>query len=98
MALPSVQWGRVLDMSLHQLVVLIYLGVVASGLGFFLFNAGARRTDIGTLAVFNNLKIPLAILASGLVFREAVDWPRLALGVAVIACALGLNGLAGTPS
>ena len=95
-ALPSVQWDRVLGMSLHQLVVLIYLGVVASGLGFFLFNAGARRTDIGTLAVFNNMKIPLAILASGLVFREAVDWPRLALGGAVIACALGLNGLAGT--
>ena len=95
-ALPSIQWDQVLDMSLHQLLVLIYLGVVASGLGFFLFNAGARRTDIGTLAVFNNMKIPLAILASGLVFREAVDWPRLALGGAVIACALGLNGLAGT--
>jgi drug/metabolite transporter (DMT)-like permease len=98
MALPSVQWDGVLDMSLYQLMVLIYLGVVASGLGFFLFNAGARRTDIGTLAIFNNMKIPLAILASGLVFREAVDWPRLALGGAVIACALGLNGLAGPHS
>ena len=97
-ALPSVQWGRVLGMSLHQLAVLIYLGVVASGLGFFLFNAGARRTDIGTLAVFNNMKIPLAILASGLVFREAVDWSRLVVGGAVIACALGLNGLVGTHS
>jgi hypothetical protein len=39
------------------------------------------------------MKIPLAILASGLVFREAVDWPRLALGGTVIACALGLNSL-----
>jgi drug/metabolite transporter (DMT)-like permease len=97
-AMPSVQWDRVISMSLHQLVVLTYLGVVASGLGFFLFNAGARRTDIGTLAIFNNMKIPLAILASGLVFQEAVDWPRLALGGAVIACALGLNGLAGTRS
>ena len=97
-AMPSVQWDRVISMSLHQLVVLTYLGVVASGLGFFLFNAGARRTDIGTLAIFNNMKIPLAILASGLVFREAVDWPRLALGGAIIACALGLNGLAGTHS
>jgi len=96
--MPSVQWDRVISMSLHQLVVLTYLGVVASGLGFFLFNAGARRTDIGTLAIFNNMKIPLAILASGLVFQEAVDWPRLALGGAVIACALGLNGLAGTRS
>ncbi len=98
MAAQSVPWDRVHDMSLHQLGVLLYLGVVASGLGFFLFNAGARRTDIGTLAIFNNMKIPLAILASGLVFHEAVDWPRLALGGAVIACALGLNGLAGTHS
>ncbi len=95
MAAPSFQWDQVLGMNRQQLAVLVYLGVVASGLGFFLFNAGARRTDIGTLAIFNNLKIPLAILASGLVFREAVDWPRLAAGGAVIACALGLNGRPG---
>jgi drug/metabolite transporter (DMT)-like permease len=95
MAAPSLQWDRVRGMGLQQLAVLVYLGVVASGLGFFLFNAGARRTDIGTLAIFNNLKIPLAILASGLVFREAVDWPRLAAGGAVIACAYGWNGLSG---
>lgn len=94
-AAPSISWDRVAAMDLRQGAVLLYLGVVASGLGFFLFNAGARRTDIGTLAIFNNMKIPLAILASGLVFREAVDWPRLAAGGAVIACALGLNHVAG---
>lgn len=94
-AAPSISWDQVAAMDLRQGAVLLYLGVVASGLGFFLFNAGARRTDIGTLAIFNNMKIPLAILASGLVFREAVDWPRLAAGGAVIACALGLNHVAG---
>jgi len=97
MAAPSVQWDQVIHMSLHQLGVLLYLGTVASGLGFFLFNAGARRTDIGSLAIFNNMKVPLAILASGLVFREAVDWPRLALGGAILAGALGLNGLGTRP-
>ena len=94
-AAPSIAWGKVLHMSPAQMGVLLYLGVVASGLGFFLFNAGARRTDIGTLAIFNNMKIPLAILAAGFVFREPVDWPRLAVGGAVIACALGLNRLSG---
>lgn len=94
-ACPSVAWERVFQMNAMQVGVLLYLGVVASGLGFFLFNAGARRTDIGTLAVFNNVKIPLAILASGWVFHEAVDWPRLALGGAVLACALGLNRMSG---
>ena len=91
LAVPSVPWSRVAAMGFRSWAVLVYLGVVASGLGFFLFNAGARRTDIGTLAAFNNLKIPLAILASGLVFHEAVDWPRLAAGGAVLALALGLN-------
>jgi len=95
MAAPSIRWDAVLGMSARQMAILLYLGGVASGLGFFLFNAGARRTDIGTLAIFNNLKIPLAILAAGLIFRETVDWMRLALGGAVIACAFGLNRLTG---
>lgn len=98
MAAPSIPWAKLAAMGPRQWVVLVYLGAVASGLGFFLFNAGARRTDVGTLAIFNIMKIPLAILASGLVFREAVDWPRLAAGGAVIACALGLNGFSGARS
>lgn len=95
LAAPWIQWHQVFTLSLRQAAVLAYLGAVASGLGFFLFNAGARRTDIGTLAIFNNVKIPLAILASGLVFREAIDWPRLILGGVVLASALALNGFPG---
>lgn len=74
-----------------QWVVLLYLGLIASGVGFFLFNAGARRADVGTLAIFNNVKVPLAVLASVLVFGDPANWWRLALGGAVIALALGLN-------
>lgn len=95
MAAPSVPWDKVLAMDLKQMATLFYLGAVASGMGFFLFNAGARRTDIGTLAIFNNMKIPLAILASGLVFGDPVDWLRLAVGGLVIAAALGLNAAMG---
>ncbi|MBK8571032.1 MAG: EamA family transporter [Holophagaceae bacterium] len=94
-AAPSISWDKVLAMTFRQGMVLVYLGAVASGLGFFLFNAGARRTDLGTLAIFNNVKIPLAILASGLVFRETIDWPRLVLGGSVIVLALALNGFSG---
>jgi drug/metabolite transporter (DMT)-like permease len=92
MALPAVRWDLVSAMTPGQLGILLYLGIVASGVGFFLFNAGARRTDVGTLAIFNNAKIPLAILASALVFHDSVDWVRLAAGGGVIAAALGLNG------
>jgi drug/metabolite transporter (DMT)-like permease len=74
-----------------QAAILAYLGIVASGVGFFLFNAGARRVDLGTLAIFNNAKVPLAVLASAFLFHEKVDWLRLGAGGAVIAGALGLN-------
>jgi drug/metabolite transporter (DMT)-like permease len=94
MAAPTVQWARVWAMTWTQGWTLLYLGVVASGVGFFLFNAGARRTDIGTLAVTNNAKVPLGVLAAGLVFHEKVDWPRLAAGGLVIAGALALNEVA----
>jgi drug/metabolite transporter (DMT)-like permease len=97
-AAPSFQWNQLASLTARQLAVLLYLGLVASGLGFFLFNAGARRTDIGTLALCNNLKIPLAILAAGIVFRETVDWPRLALGGAVLVGAFAWNGSLGIRS
>jgi len=90
-ALPATSWGQVARMTWGQMGILAYLGVVASGLGFLMFNAGARRTDVGTLAICNNVKVPMAILAAALVFGEKVDWPRLAAGGMVIAAALGLN-------
>jgi drug/metabolite transporter (DMT)-like permease len=82
------------ELTLRQGGILLYLGVIASGLGFFLWNLGARRTGAGALAVFNNLKIPLGILVSVLVFREAAAWPRLAAGGALMALALCVNARA----
>ena len=39
----------------------VYLGLVPSGLAFFLWNVGATRVGVGALAVMNNLKVPLAV-------------------------------------
>lgn len=72
-------------------LVLAYLGAVASGLGFFLWNAGARRVNAGTLAVFNNLKVPLAVAVSLVVFGERTDNVRLVLGGGVVLFALWGN-------
>jgi drug/metabolite transporter (DMT)-like permease len=69
-------------------LVLLYLGLVASGIGFFLWNVGATRVRPGTLAVLNNLKIPLAVLVSLLVFGETADLPRLATGGALLLAGL----------
>ncbi|TVR53846.1 MAG: EamA family transporter [Puniceicoccaceae bacterium] len=68
------------DLATAQWLVLVYLGVIASGAGFFLWNYGATQVNAGTLAAMNNIKIPLAILVSLLVFGEEADWSRLLLG------------------
>lgn len=77
------------DFTGEQWGVLLYLGAVATGLGFYGWNVGATRVDTATLAVFNNLKIPLAILVSLTLFGETLADPvRFVLGSAVIAFAL----------
>ena len=73
-----------------QTGILVYLGVVASGLGFFLWNRGATQVSPGTLAAMNNAKVPLAVASSLLLFGEQVDLPRLLLGGAVLAVAVWL--------
>lgn len=82
-----------LAINVKQAGILLYLGVIASGLGFFFWNIGARRVSSGTLAVFNNLKIPLGILVSVLFFGETADWPRLLGGGALLALALTANAI-----
>jgi len=79
--------------SLQQVYVLIYLGIIASGIGFFLWNYGARKTNTGALAIFNNLKIPLAIAVSIVFFNETADYFTLLLGGIIVLLALMINQL-----
>ena len=78
-------------LTLSQALTLLYLGAIASGLGFFLWNVGARQASAGAQAVFNNLKIPLAIAVSLLFFGEQANTINLLLGGLVVAGALLLN-------
>ena len=71
-----------------QWAILAYLGVVASGVGFFLWNRGARAVNAGQLAVLNNLKIPLGVAVSLLVFRESAGLATLFAGTLLIGVAL----------
>lgn len=75
-----------------QMLTLLYLGLVPSGLCFFLWNAGARRTSAATLAVMNNAKVPLGMVASLLLFGETADPRRLALGGLLLAAAVVASG------
>ena len=63
-----------------QGLVLVYLGIIASGICFFLWNKGARFVNEGMLAILNNLKIPLGILASLILLGESTDYLRLVVG------------------
>jgi len=77
----------------HQWMVLAYLGILASGLCFFLWNLGARRVNEGTLAVMNNLKIPVGVVASLMILQESTNYLRLLIGCALLAIALWVNKL-----
>ncbi|MBP8997644.1 MAG: EamA family transporter [Anaerolineaceae bacterium] len=80
-----------ISLSVKQILTLIYLGAIASGLSFFLWNIGGRRVNAGTLAIFNDLKIPLAVVVSLLVFGEQANLLRLVIGGIIIIGALILN-------
>ena len=79
------------SISPNQIMVLLYLGGISSGLGFFLWNVGARKVHTGTLAVFNDLKIPLAVTVSLVIFGEKADLLNLIVGGGVVLGALLLN-------
>lgn len=73
-----------------QTLTLLYLGVLASGLGFFLWNIGATRAGAGTVAVMNNAKVPLAVACSLVFFGESADVPRLLASLAILGAAVWL--------
>jgi carboxylate/amino acid/amine transporter len=74
-----------------QWSILTYLGIVASGLGYFAWNKGATMVDIGTLAVANNLLIPAGIVVNVIFWNRDADILRLAIGGGIILLALWVN-------
>lgn len=75
------QWGT-----------LLYLGLIPTALGFYLWNRGAAQVQPGFLASINNLKVPLAVLVSWVVFGESADYLRFGSGLALVALALFVAG------
>ncbi len=59
-----------LEINSDQWKSILYLGFVASGIGFFLWNKGATLSNPGTLAAFNNAVVPLAVICSLFIFGE----------------------------
>jgi carboxylate/amino acid/amine transporter len=80
-----------LTVSTRQWLFLLYLGIVASGICFFLWNLGARKVNEGALAVMNNMKIPIGVVLSLLILRETADYGRLLIGCLLLGAALWVN-------
>ncbi len=77
--LVSTDWDAV-ALSGEQVLTLLYLGVLPSGVGFFLWNLGATRVSEAVLSVMNNVKVPLAVIVSLTIFGEQAELKPLALG------------------
>jgi drug/metabolite transporter (DMT)-like permease len=80
-----------LSLQSHQMLALLYLGLFASGLCFFLWNVGARKVNEGMLAVMNNLKIPIGVVASLVILGESTNYARLLFGCGLFAAALWVD-------
>ena len=82
-----------LEIKPDQWKAILYLGFVASGIGFFLWNKGASKVNPGTLAAFNNAVVPLAVICSLFIFGETSSIGtentfRLAIGSTLIGLAV----------
>ncbi|WP_394128234.1 carboxylate/amino acid/amine transporter [Vibrio hepatarius] len=80
MPTTSTQWG-----------VLIYLGLIASGVGYFAWNKGATMVNAGALAVMNNVLVPAGLIVNILIWNREVDLVPLTIGGAIILLSLWVN-------
>ena len=76
----ALQWG-----------ILIYLGVIASGVGYFMWNKGATMVDSGVLAIMNNVLIPAGLVVNLVIWNRDADLIRLAAGGTVLLLSLLLH-------
>lgn len=76
----AVQWG-----------VLLWMGLFATALGLFWWVKGSVRVDAGTLAVMNELHVPLGLLVNLLIWNRDADLAKIALGGSVILLSLAIN-------
>ena len=74
-----------------QWSVLIWLGVVASGLGYFMWNYGATQVDAGTLGIMNNVHVPAGLLVNLAIWQQQPHWPSFLIGGAVILASLWVH-------
>ncbi|MDR0580444.1 MAG: DMT family transporter [Campylobacteraceae bacterium] len=76
----TLQWG-----------ILVWLGVVASGIGYFMWNKGATMVDAGVLGIMNNALIPAGLFVNIIFWGKIENYVSLGIGTAIILFSLWLH-------
>ncbi|MGL6148951.1 MAG: EamA family transporter, partial [Plesiomonas sp.] len=76
----SLQWG-----------ILLWLGVVASGVGYFMWNYGATQVDAGTLGIMNNMHVPAGLLVNLLIWEQQLHWASFLVGASILVASLWVH-------
>ncbi|MEX0740457.1 MAG: EamA family transporter [Pseudohongiella sp.] len=71
--------------------ILLWLGVVASGVGLYLWNRGGCEVDAGTLAVMNNALVPAGLVVNLAIWGHDEPLLPLIIGGTIIALSLWVN-------
>jgi carboxylate/amino acid/amine transporter len=80
MPTTSVQWG-----------IIIYLGAVASGAGYFFWNKGVILVNTGSLAIMNNALVPMGLTVNLVVWNKEANIKKSIIGGSLIFALLVLN-------
>jgi len=65
--------------------------LIASGVGYFVWNKGACLVNAGALAVMNNALVPAGLVVNILIWNRDVDLFRLSIGGGIILLSLWVN-------
>ncbi|MBA1195402.1 EamA family transporter [Pseudomonas entomophila] len=76
-----------------QWLVLLFLGLCPTALGLYWWNKGACLVPGATLAVMNNLHVPIGLVLNLLIWNQAQPLGRLLLGGAIILASVWLSRL-----
>jgi len=86
------------SLSATQWLSILYLGIIPTGIGFWLWNKGAKLVNSTTLAIMNNLKIPMGILFALGIFHERINLANFVIGSIFILTGITLSHLADKPT
>lgn len=97
-ALPAWCWlgGTQYPHTTTQWAVLLWLGLVASGAGYFWWNKGATMVSSGILAVMNNMLIPAGLAVNVLLWNRNENLLTLAAGLALLMLSCHLCNTSGS--